>query len=137
METKYAPDELDAQFDTYDQMKKSAEQQVVGELGQKDESEWIRSRVWDYAQAAYYQNEPDSLEETAKLADAAYYRVEKNIENPDWSEAKNRITNFVLPGHVDVQTSGEDLPDYLPGNYTSPVTMEIVAHAISLELVSE
>lgn len=136
MGTRYEPGELDDQFKKYDTLKESVRERVVEEIGGPDDPGWERTNLWDYAQDEYFDFEYDTLEDLAKFADAAYYRVEENIDDPDWSDVKDRIVNFVLPRHVDVRRKN-DFPEYLPGSYTSLATQEIVVHAVTLELVQE
>ncbi|GAA0515578.1 hypothetical protein SAMN04488066_11585 [Halorubrum aquaticum] len=136
MSPTYEPNELTNQFSQYDELKQDTKEVCSRELGDQEEAAWEWDQVWDWAQDTYYDHHYDGVEQQAKFADAAYYRVQSNVDDPDWTEVKQRIADFVLPRHIDVQHSN-DMPDYLPGSYTASATEEIVIHAITLELTED
>lgn len=136
MDATYEPSELTDQFSRYDELKEATKKRCAKEIGESKETAWEWGNVWDWAQDTYHDYHYEDIEEQVKFADAAYYRVQSNVDQPDWSEVKQRIADFVLPRHVDVQHS-DDMPDYLPGRYTFSATEEIVIHAITLEITDD
>jgi len=129
MDPNYDFEELDEELKLYEDLKS----RVNKRLGTDGENE----DVWAIVQDEYIRSiENKSLEQLAKLSAAAYYSVERNLDDPDWSEVEDRIVDFVLDRHRDVRES-HHISNYLPGKYTGRATQEIVIHSIYLELTED
>ena len=77
-----------------------------------------------------------SLDDFAKLAEAAYYSVENNATSSDWRQLKQRIQEQTLleGGH---NSHDHHVTVYLPAPYTKDVTREFVLNCIEIDLSSE
>jgi hypothetical protein len=145
----YNQDDIKEQSKVYTEFKKSVENRVqeLSDVSDSDRDklnnwEWDQldnSEEWEAVWATAQDIYPDIIEyespdDLAKLAEAAYYSVEEQLDDADWTRVQDRIVDFTFCRHQDVQDA-HDITAYLPAWYASDATQEIVIHAVTLELL--
>lgn len=126
MDGHFGHSELQAYVEDYQELKSKVKERIEAE----SEDDWAagsdtQEEIWDVAQDQFFKSiEYDSLNDYAKLAEAAYLEVEEKTTHEDWWDVQDRINEFTLT----------DMASYLPAYYTKDAAHEIVFHAISIDL---